>query len=143
MDLRWGQEEGIYDICWKTERLESRSNGACVVLFLSEELQYSLCVWRQRYKDPGSGFMRSGPPAWSQMKPNTSSVSSTRPENQAPHVYGYKGHHTDSKAVSMLQPKYLSHGQTASATPFPKLVFRVGIQWTASDHFCYFAKPTI
>lgn len=30
--------------------------------------------------DPGSGFMRSGPPARSQMKPNTNSVSRSRPE---------------------------------------------------------------
>lgn len=61
--------------------------------------------------------MRSGPPAWSQMKPNTSSVSSTRPENQAHHVYCYKRPYTDSKSVSIPQSKCLLHGQTAAAIP--------------------------
>lgn len=53
--------------------------------------------------------MRSGPPEWSQMKPNTNSVSSAVPENQAPHIYCYKGTTLTLKGVNMLQPKYLSH----------------------------------
>lgn len=61
--------------------------------------------------------MRSGPPARSQMKPNTSSVSSTRPENQAPHVSCCNRHRTDSKGVTLLPPRCLLQSQTASINP--------------------------
>lgn len=49
----------------------------------SQQLQQSLCVCRRCDMDPGSGFTRSGPPAWSQMKPNTDSVSTSRRETAA------------------------------------------------------------
>lgn len=93
-ELKVGSRGKGYTICAE-KTLDS--NRARLIVFQSEKLQYSFCVWRQRYKDHGSRFMRSGPPAWSQMKPNTNSIPSTRPENQAPHVCCYKRHHTDFK----------------------------------------------
>lgn len=60
--------------------------------------------WRQNNNDPGSRFMRSGPPAWSKVKPQTSSASSTGPKNQVPVSAATKDTILVLK-VSMLQSK--------------------------------------
>lgn len=61
------------------EKLQSQTKMELVSVLQS--VTVILCV-----QDSGRGFTRPGPPAWTQMKPNTQSVSLTMPENQAAHV---------------------------------------------------------